>query len=88
MDDTKVFDPSIAYNITTKDNPYDPFDQWDLWYDYDEQMNYHTCSVLARLTGDTSSLDVEEAALVVYDAMRELCELNPMYIMVNKRENK
>lgn len=35
--------------LTTSDNPYDPFKQWDEWYQYDESHGYHSSSLLARL---------------------------------------
>ena len=35
--------------ITTRDNPYDYFTQFDQWYLYDTTHGYNTCSLLARL---------------------------------------
>lgn len=35
--------------ITTVDNPFDPFTQWDRWFNFDEQNNYKTCERVARL---------------------------------------
>lgn len=35
--------------ITTSDNPYDPADQFDEWFAYDEAHGYHTCSLLDRI---------------------------------------
>ena len=29
--------------ITTVDNPYDPFEEWDEWYLFDKTKGYHTC---------------------------------------------
>jgi hypothetical protein len=41
--------------LTTEDNPYSPFDDWDSWYGYDTRMGYNTCALLARVavTGST-----------------------------------
>lgn len=36
--------------ITTKDNPFSPFDQFSEWYKYDHQKGYDTCEWLARLS--------------------------------------
>lgn len=35
--------------LTTTDNKFDPFTNFENWYDYDQnQMKYETCSLLAR----------------------------------------
>ena len=45
--------------LTTTDNPFSPFTQWDSWFAYDTQLGYHTCSYLARIV--TTSPDLSEA---------------------------
>jgi hypothetical protein len=35
--------------ITTEDNPYDYFEDFDNWYNYDESHGYGTCEYIARL---------------------------------------
>ena len=32
--------------LTTTDNPYDPFTQYDAWYRFDEGKGYHSCAYL------------------------------------------
>ena len=41
------------YMLTTIDNPYDPFTQWDDWYKFDMVKGYDTCGYLARLATHT-----------------------------------
>ena len=36
------------FRLTTVDNPYDPFTQWNEWYFYDISKGYCTCERLAR----------------------------------------
>ena len=36
--------------LTTVDNPYSPFTQFDDWYSYDVLKGHNTCSLLARMT--------------------------------------
>lgn len=35
--------------ITTEDNPFDPFTEFDSWLSYDVQMGYSTCEKLAAI---------------------------------------
>ena len=38
------------YMLTTVDNPYNPFTQWDMWYAFDTQMGYNSCEYLDRVS--------------------------------------
>ncbi len=48
------------YAITTIDNPYDPFEQFDAWYMFDVDKGYNTCSYLDRIARTSSQLSDEE----------------------------
>ena len=68
---------STAYMITTKDNPYNPFTQWDQWYSYDEMMGYHTCSYLARKLEVNEMIEDEELRAIADDkAIDEMLEFD------------
>ena len=76
------------YMITTIDNPYDPFTQYDEWYAYDEQAGYNTCAYLARVA-DTN----EDMLPSVYDteverAMDEIIANDPLGIYYKRKENE
>lgn len=62
--------------ITTIDNPYDPFTQFDEWYAYDEIKGYHSCSLLARFANTSIDLDAEETNLLIEDAIDRIVNLN------------
>lgn len=46
--------------LTTKDNPYNPFTQFDDWYAFDVSQGYNTCALLARLAMTSYSLTDKE----------------------------
>ena len=46
--------------VTTKDNPYDPFTQFDQWLLYDNEKGYGTCALLARIAQTSDALTDEE----------------------------
>jgi hypothetical protein len=48
--------------LTTFDNPYDPFKQFDSWLMYDNDRGYNSCSRLGRIarTSDQLSDEVNE----------------------------
>lgn len=62
--------------LTTSDNPYDPFDQFEEWNSFDMSKGYHTLSYLARvcqLSEHQSNFDEVDDIERVID---EIVELN------------
>lgn len=65
--------------LTTSDNPYSPFEEWDEWYRFDESHGYHTCSLLARVAHDSSGLPPSENDLIVEQAIDLIVEHLPLH---------
>jgi hypothetical protein len=65
-----------VYMLTTLDNPYNPFTQYDEWYEYDTGKGYNTCAYLARITKTSEELSEAEEALAIDVAMDEIVSLN------------
>lgn len=62
--------------ITTVDNPFDPFTQFERWFNFDEQNNYRTCERVARLAHcNFDNLTAKENDELINQAMNTLVEL-------------
>ena len=56
--------------LTTVDNPFNPFLQWEQWLSFDTMKGYNTCGYLARIaivSHDLSELDEEQAIEMAMD---------------------
>ena len=62
--------------LTTIDNPYDPFTQFDEWLEFDTLKGYNTCSYLARLANTSDALSDELNSRAINDAIDEICKFN------------
>lgn len=66
--------------LTTIDNPYDPFTQFDDWFAFDEQKGYHTCAYLARIANTSDELSDEENDAEIEKAIDSIVKLNVLGI--------
>lgn len=73
--------------LTTIDNPYDPFTQFDDWFVYDVGKGYNTCGLLARVSNTSSDLTDEEYNEEVERAIDEIVknDFQDIYIKVKKQ---
>ncbi len=69
--------PSKEFWLTTTDNPYDPFTEFESWLAYDEQTGYFTNGLLARLCLDSPNFSDEQNDLEIFKAMKNICDLFP-----------
>lgn len=63
---------TMAVMITTKDNPFNPFTQFDEWFAFDEQNGYRTSSYLARISRTAPDLSSKDNELAIEDAINEI----------------
>lgn len=66
------------FALTTVDNPFDPFKQFDQWNLYDEEKKYFTCAYLARVANTSPYLSDDDNDSEIKDAMEEICFYNPL----------
>ena len=62
--------------LTTEDNPYDPFDEFEEWFNFDVTQGYHTCAYLERVTATSTDLTEADQVEATNEAIREIIELN------------
>ena len=62
--------------LTTTDNPYDPFTEFDAWYSWDIASGYRTLEYLGRIVRTSDELSEADQSLAVEQAIDEIVELN------------
>lgn len=72
--------------LTTKDNPYDPFDEFDLWYAFDLTHGYRTLDLLARVVRTSDELSDADQARAAEDGMDEIVfnDVEDLFVKVKK----
>ena len=58
--------------LTTFDNPFDPFEQFDEWEAFDEEKGYCSCSLLARIAKTSDQLTEKQNAEEIERAIDEI----------------
>lgn len=62
--------------LTTIDNPFNPFTQYDEWYAFDVSKGYNTCGLLARVANTSDELSDADNALAIEEGMNEIVKYN------------
>lgn len=64
------------YMLTTEDNPFDPFTQFDEWNVYDRQLGWNTLAYLGRVVRSSPDLSQVDQDLAIEQAMDEIVSEN------------
>jgi len=80
----------IQSMLTTVDNPYNPFDNFDDWYRFDQDNHHFSCERLAEVlpnlsdSNEVESIKITESAinyivandpLNIYTKVQKICEI-------------
>lgn len=74
--------------LTTVDNPYDPFDQFDEWFNYDMDLGYNSSAYLARIAFTSDQLSDNENEREIERAIDEIIKYDPfnLYVKVKRKD--
>ena len=72
--------------LTTFDNPYDPFTQFDQWFMFDVDKGYNSSSRLARFAKTSDQLSDEENEREIERAIDEIIKFD--FLNIYKKVTK
>jgi hypothetical protein len=67
---------TTEYMLTTFDNPFNPFTQFDEWLTWDTKAGYNTSAFLARITAYSNELSEPDQDLAIQQAIDEIVKEN------------
>lgn len=62
--------------LSTSDNPYNPYTDFDLWFAFDTQNGYNSCAYLARQIESSPNASPEDENKAVEEAIDRIVALN------------
>lgn len=76
------------YMLTTTDNPWDPFTQWDEWLSFDTNRGYNTSGMVARIAVTSHDLSEADQARSIQMAIDDIVRENVLglYTKVARKE--
>ena len=69
--------------LTTIDNPYDPFEQFDDWLMFDKEHHHNTCELVARNARISDDMTQKEEDAEMERAMNEIIKCDEL-VGINK----
>ena len=71
-----------TYFLSTIDNPFHPYYDYDNWLRFDEDHGYYTQNYLARIAATSEFLTDAENQRILNDAIDEICRLDLLGIYI------
>lgn len=68
--------------LTTIDNPFDPFTEWDEWWAFDISHGHRTCEYLDRVCVTSDNLSEPVMRADIHDAMRLIIKEDPLGLYI------
>lgn len=76
------------YMLTTVDNPFDPFTQWDEWFVWDHNAGYNTPGLLARVAFTSTDLAEADQHLAIQQAIDDVVRENVLGVHRKVKEGE
>lgn len=75
--------------LTTFDNPYSPFEQFDSWFQFDLDKGYNSCELLGRIARTSDQLSDKENEEEIERAIDEIIkyDFRNIYKKVRKEDD-
>ena len=72
--------------LTTNDNPFNPFDQFDSWFLFDVEKGYNSCAYLSRIAKTSEQMSDDENEEEIERAIDEIIKYDFMNIYKKVKE--
>lgn len=73
--------------LSTIDNPFNPFENFDSWFLFDVEKGYNSCAYLARIAKTSNEFTEEEEAEEIERAIDEIIKYDFMNLYIKVTEN-
>jgi hypothetical protein len=71
---------TVECRLTTVDNPYDPFKEFDSWFLYDVEKGYNSSALLDRVADTSPELTDDETNEIIEQAIDRIIKYDFMNI--------
>lgn len=72
--------------LSTIDNPFNPFEDFDSWFLFDVEKGYNSCSYLARIAKTSNEFTEEEEAEEIERAIDEIIQYDFMNLYIKVKQ--
>lgn len=73
--------------LTTFDNPFNPFEEFEIWWKNDLLLGHDCCGLLARTANICDLYSDEVNERYIDEAMKEICANEPMTYRIVRRSD-
>lgn len=73
--------------LSTFDNPFNPFEQFNDWFMFDVEKGYYSCSKLDRIANITDDMSEAEESAEIERAIDEIIKYDFMDVYVKVRKD-